>query len=312
MQKRILITVALTSIITACGGGGGGSTPPNGGTVGQPPKISSSSAASQDSVSISLEKSEVSMPESSSIEVAVNTDGSNNVTYTVESSDPALSGSVTNGSLQITSANVDLPTDAVLTITANKGSATDSANLTVHIDNTSAKEVIEQANMLITQKGSLGLLAEETTVFEFVSDLAFKSAHATRSETKAYAADFAALTAIASSEIIAAIDQLSLTLEAYNHATSTESQLKSDYDNAMGALDKNGKLALEKINVAINLSRMPAVIASTGYVFSESVGKFSQFFGNPTLGNVDDSQWKFNTTHDYLNGLLNSTSCPAQ
>jgi hypothetical protein len=313
MMKKILIPITISLMITACGGGGGGggggtTTNAQGGTqTSENPKSSSSS--SQEAINIVIEKSSVTIDEDTSTNLTVGTGNVTGATYTVESTDTSVKGSVTDGILKITASKVDSDKDVSLSVNAQKGGVNSKATIVIHVNNASAKALLEDATKILSQKDSLINLSEETAVFNFVNNLAFKSGYATRSETKSSSSAFNIALKAASADAKSALDKLAITQIAYTQGSATEVQLRKDFDDAIAILNKNGKIFIEKINAAINITKGPFAISASGYNYALSVSKYSQFFGNPTLGKDDGGQWKFSQTYDYLNGLLNNASC---
>ena len=136
-MKKLLVILVGSMALTACGGGGGGGSGP---TPTQPAPIVQPTPQPAPTLSINPAVTNVAMEESAvaTVNVPFEHTGNGTVSYSINPRTQFISGGVQEGVLTLTSSDIDSPSETVeVDVTVTAGDLTDTATITVNINNTS-------------------------------------------------------------------------------------------------------------------------------------------------------------------------------
>jgi len=297
MKLYALPLIALS--LTACGGGGAGES------------SSKAPVPTPTPYSFSLSQADVAADESTTIEISVTEGGATSPSYAVEIDNEVVTANVTSDQLVINIAEVDRKSAAMIKVTATQGATTITAEVTLSISNTSAVELIAHVSSFVLAESDFTKLNEEDQVFEFLTDLAFRSGNLTKSAATTARNQYAAAISGSQASLVDEIDRsifalLSTKLDEYQSGSTSDAELEDEYNAAMSLVNDHGQVAIDQINAATSSLDVLREMPGNGFIYNESMSVYSQFVGNTDMGSASAKGWAFNSEYEYLGRLLST------
>jgi len=289
--KKLNFLVVFTLALSACGGGDGSKSP-----------ISNVTALTP--YSFSLSQVDVTADESTTIEISITESGAITPSYAVEIDNEVATATITNSKLVIDIGEVDRNSAAKIKVTATQGAAIKTAEVTLSISNVSATELIANVTSFVLAESAFTNLGDEEQVFEFLTDLAFRSGNLTKSAAITAKNQYAAAISGSQVSLSNVFSSLSTTLDEYQSGSISDSKLQVEYNTAMSLVNVHGKVAIDQINVATSSLDVVREIPGNGFFYNESMSDYSQFIGNTDIGSANADGWNFNSEYKYLDRLL--------
>lgn len=284
MLYRSKLAVAFLGLtLTACGGGGGNA---------------SSNSADMPKQPGSLPSYQLTVAEMST-EARDLSQKLGDLSGSLFSELSVVSGSVSNGTLQIASVEVDRPTAETVYVLDDSGKRI--AELNILVTNTSASMVETKIGVVGAGNNSLLSLPELKGLHRIVIDTAYLTGNVTAAQQKSMITEFDTSKLPSFRQTETALQTLMSKFELYQQGKVGEGALMSLTEVATAALDRLAQEGFSLVSSRAQFVRSPLAIPTTyDLTFNEPGKSISRFVGNTALGNWTGDKWTYSTTYDHL------------
>jgi hypothetical protein len=290
---HFLSASSLALLLLGCGGGGSGGD-------------TDSTGEKQSIKPPTLENTYYTVEEGVQTRLASNLHGAEIESYAVEEDiDLTLSASMDDSGLILMAPLVNAPRLVNLLVKFNAGGTIFEKSLAIQIRNTSAQDIEEKTQLIISDATSVLNLQQDLTLYHFSVDTAYLYGLIPHSEKLRLLDEFTPERSPAYTPLSANLAELTARFSEYEKGLASDSELKQHINNINALAQEHGNYGVQRlINVAPFSDAVIPALTGGALTFSENAGFFSRFVESPDYGSWQDGRFNLNESYAPIAGLI--------